>query len=65
MRTRATAWAARESVGFTAFRRDRGMRAVPICPYVAKFLKKHEESADLADPVTPEAVAWLDGVLKR
>ncbi|MGV2918908.1 GNAT family N-acetyltransferase [Streptomyces alfalfae] len=45
--------------------RDRGMRAVPICPYVAKFLTKHEEYADLADPVTPEDVAWLDGVLKR
>ncbi|CAM5450982.1 hypothetical protein SALBM135S_01894 [Streptomyces alboniger] len=45
--------------------RGTGKRIVPVCPYVAKFLKKHEEYADLVDPVTPEAVAWLDGVLKR
>ncbi|WP_409240342.1 N-acetyltransferase [Streptomyces sp. PA5.6] len=42
-----------------------GLRAVPVCPYVAKFLKKHEEYADLPDPVTPEVLEWLDGVLKR
>ncbi|MEU7699600.1 GNAT family N-acetyltransferase [Streptomyces sp. NPDC039028] len=45
--------------------RASGMRIVPVCPYVAKFLKKHEEFADLTDPVTPEVLEWLDGVLKR
>ncbi|MEV6024876.1 GNAT family N-acetyltransferase [Streptomyces sp. NPDC052036] len=40
--------------------RAQGMRIVPVCPYVAKFLKKHEEFADITDPVTPEVLAWLD-----
>ncbi|MDX3233866.1 GNAT family N-acetyltransferase [Streptomyces sp. ME19-01-6] len=39
--------------------RDSGRRAVPICPYVAKFLKKHTEFSDITDPVTPEALQWL------
>ncbi|MET9734406.1 GNAT family N-acetyltransferase [Streptomyces sp. NPDC006458] len=39
--------------------RARGMRVVPVCPYVAKFLKQHHEFDDITDPVTPEAVAWL------
>ncbi|MVO88048.1 GNAT family N-acetyltransferase [Streptomyces sp. p1417] len=45
--------------------RSAGLRAVPVCPYVAKFLKKHEEFADITEPVTPEVVEWLDGALKR
>ncbi|WP_282692548.1 GNAT family N-acetyltransferase [Streptomyces sp. CC208A] len=45
--------------------RASGMRIVPVCPYVAKFLKKHEEFADLVDPVTPEVLEWLDARLKR
>ncbi|MCF3122574.1 N-acetyltransferase [Streptomyces arenae] len=45
--------------------RSAGLRVVPVCPYVAKFLKKHEEFADLTEPVTPEVLEWLDGVLKR
>ncbi|MEV4937811.1 GNAT family N-acetyltransferase [Streptomyces zaomyceticus] len=45
--------------------RASGMRIVPVCPYVAKFLKKHEEFADITDPVTPEIVQWLDGQLGR
>ncbi|MCT4353362.1 N-acetyltransferase [Streptomyces sp. Je 1-79] len=45
--------------------RASGLRIVPVCPYVAKFLKKHEEFADLADPVTPEILQWLDGELAR
>ncbi|MFD6999911.1 GNAT family N-acetyltransferase [Streptomyces mirabilis] len=40
--------------------RDLGMRIVPVCPYVAKFLKKNDEFADITDPVTPEVLAWLD-----
>ncbi|WP_030313844.1 GNAT family N-acetyltransferase [Streptomyces flavochromogenes] len=43
--------------------RASGMRIVPVCPYVAKFLKKHEEFADITDPVTPEVLTWLEGRL--
>ncbi|MCX4403444.1 bifunctional pirin family protein/GNAT family N-acetyltransferase [Streptomyces sp. NBC_01764] len=43
--------------------RDLGMRIVPVCPYVAKFLKKHDEFADVTEPVTPEVLAWLDAEL--
>ncbi|MFF4347202.1 GNAT family N-acetyltransferase [Streptomyces sp. NPDC001530] len=45
--------------------RASGKRIVPVCPYVAKFLKKHEEFADIADPVTPEVLQWLETVLAR
>ncbi|MEU8759612.1 GNAT family N-acetyltransferase [Streptomyces sp. NPDC048659] len=45
--------------------RASGMRIVPVCPYVAKFLKKHQEFADITDPVTPEVLAWLDARLGR
>ncbi|MFE2163771.1 GNAT family N-acetyltransferase [Streptomyces sp. NPDC059447] len=45
--------------------RASGMRIVPVCPYVAKFLTKHKEFDDITDPVTPEVLAWLDGVLGR
>lgn len=41
--------------------RRSGMRIVPVCPYVAKYLKKHEEFADITDPVTPEILQWLRG----
>lgn len=30
------------------------MRIVPVCPYVAEYLERHEEFADITDPVTPE-----------
>ncbi|MBD0711559.1 MULTISPECIES: GNAT family N-acetyltransferase [unclassified Streptomyces] len=42
-----------------------GKRIVPVCPYVAKFLKKHEEFADITDPVTPEILKWLEERLAR
>ncbi|MEU7074015.1 GNAT family N-acetyltransferase [Streptomyces narbonensis] len=45
--------------------RASGMRIVPVCPYVAKFLKKHGEFADITDAVTPEIVQWLDTQLGR
>ncbi|MEV7279422.1 GNAT family N-acetyltransferase [Streptomyces sp. NPDC093111] len=45
--------------------RASGLRIVPVCPYVAKFLKKHEEFADITDPVTPEVLSWLDAQLGR
>jgi len=37
--------------------RDAGMRIVPVCPFVAKYLEKHHEMDDLVDPVTEEARA--------
>ncbi|MGV9314567.1 GNAT family N-acetyltransferase [Streptomyces sp. NPDC003691] len=45
--------------------RATGMRIVPVCPYVAKFLTKHREFADITDPVTPDILTWLDSRLKR
>ncbi|MEU1214557.1 GNAT family N-acetyltransferase [Streptomyces sp. NPDC005791] len=45
--------------------RASGKRLVPVCPYVAKFLKKHEEFADITDPVTPEVLKWLETTLAR
>ncbi|SED82852.1 MULTISPECIES: GNAT family N-acetyltransferase [Streptomyces] len=39
--------------------RRAGKRVVPVCPYVASFLRKHEEFADIADPVTPDVRHWL------
>ncbi|MET8562637.1 GNAT family N-acetyltransferase [Streptomyces flaveolus] len=40
--------------------RASGKRIVPACPYVAKFLQRHEEFADLVDPVTSDVLRWLD-----
>ncbi|MEV5174548.1 GNAT family N-acetyltransferase [Streptomyces flaveolus] len=40
--------------------RASGKRVVPVCPYVAKFLQRHDEFADLVDPVTPDVLRWLD-----
>ncbi|MER6216205.1 MULTISPECIES: GNAT family N-acetyltransferase [unclassified Streptomyces] len=45
--------------------RASGKRIVPVCPYVAKFLTKHREFADITDPVTPEVLTWLDARLGR
>ncbi|WP_327111931.1 N-acetyltransferase [Streptomyces sp. NBC_01341] len=45
--------------------RTSGRRIVPVCPYVAKFLKKHGEFADITDPVTPEVLQWLETALAR
>ncbi|MFE2143872.1 GNAT family N-acetyltransferase [Streptomyces sp. NPDC059456] len=45
--------------------RASGMRIVPVCPYVAKYLTKHLEFADITDPVTPEVLTWLDARLGR
>ncbi|MFI7703911.1 GNAT family N-acetyltransferase [Nonomuraea sp. NPDC049480] len=39
--------------------RAAGRRIVPVCPYVAKHLKKHDEFADIIDPVTPDVLQWL------
>ncbi|KJS59848.1 GNAT family N-acetyltransferase [Streptomyces rubellomurinus] len=44
--------------------RAKGLRLVPVCPYVAKFLVKHQEFADITDPVTPEVSEWLRAHLR-
>lgn len=43
--------------------RASGMRIVPVCPYVAKFLKRHDEFADITDPVTRDVLRWLKAQL--
>ena len=43
--------------------RASGKRIVPVCPYVAKFLKRHDEFADITDPVTPDVLRWLESRL--
>ncbi|MFE3760162.1 GNAT family N-acetyltransferase [Streptomyces sp. NPDC059104] len=45
--------------------RTSGKRIVPVCPYVAKYLTRHQEFADITDPVTPEVLTWLDAQLGR
>ncbi|MCX2731073.1 GNAT family N-acetyltransferase [Saccharopolyspora sp. NFXS83] len=37
--------------------REAGLRVVPVCPFVAKYLKNHHEFDDLVDAVTPNALA--------
>ena len=34
--------------------RDEGKRIVPVCPFVAKYVKRHEEYADLVDQPTEQ-----------
>ncbi|MFF8594207.1 GNAT family N-acetyltransferase [Streptomyces sp. NPDC015220] len=41
--------------------RAQGMRIVPVCPYVAKYLTTHDEFDDITDPVTSEILSWLEG----
>ncbi|MDA1360966.1 bifunctional pirin family protein/GNAT family N-acetyltransferase [Glycomyces luteolus] len=40
--------------------RAAGKRTVPVCPYVARFIKKHSEFDDVADPVAAELLQWLE-----
>lgn len=39
--------AARLAEGALADARERGLRVVPSCPYVASYIEKHPEHADL------------------
>lgn len=39
--------------------RDAGMRIVPVCDMVAAYLDKHQEFADVVDPVSPDVKGWL------
>ena len=34
--------------------RERGLRVVPICPFVAAYIKRHAEEQDLLDPASRE-----------
>ncbi|HET9876689.1 MAG TPA: GNAT family N-acetyltransferase [Mycobacterium sp.] len=40
--------------------RAAGKRIVPMCSFVAAYVDKHREYADVADPVTPQAQAAVD-----
>jgi predicted GNAT family acetyltransferase len=40
--------------------RESGKRIVPVCSYVAEFLNKHTEFADITDPVTADVLRWLE-----
>ncbi|MEW2399468.1 GNAT family N-acetyltransferase [Streptomyces sp. NPDC046862] len=44
--------------------RESGKRIVPVCTYVAKFLERHDEFADITDPVTPDVLRWLKEQLR-
>ena len=33
-----------------AWARERGLQVIPICPFFAAFIKRHEEAQDLLDP---------------
>lgn len=33
-----------------------GLRIVPVCPYVKKYVGSHDDWTDIVDPVTPEAL---------
>jgi predicted GNAT family acetyltransferase len=44
--------------------RRAGLRVVPVCPYVKKYVSGHDGFADLVDPVTPEILQWLGSVLE-
>ncbi|GAB2750971.1 GNAT family N-acetyltransferase [Salinifilum aidingensis] len=37
--------------------RAAGLRLVPVCPFVQKYLENHHEVDDVVDKVTPEALA--------
>ncbi len=39
--------------------RDAGLRIVAVCPMVAGFVEKHQEFADVADPVDTDVKRWL------
>lgn len=39
--------------------RSAGLRVVPVCPFVKKFVRGHDDYADLVDPVTPQALEDL------
>jgi predicted GNAT family acetyltransferase len=43
--------------GALADTRAAGLRIVPVCPFVARYVERHHEVDDVLDPVTPAARA--------
>lgn len=39
--------------------RDAGKRIVAVCPMVANYVGKHDEYADVVDPVSTDLKRWL------
>lgn len=37
--------------------RDAGLRIVPVCPFVKKYLERHHDVDDVVDEVTTDALA--------
>lgn len=44
--------------------RDDGLRIVPVCPYVRRWVGSHDGFADVLDPVTPDAIATVEKSLR-
>ncbi|QLY30162.1 GNAT family N-acetyltransferase [Nocardia huaxiensis] len=42
--------------------RAAGLRIVPICPFVAAYVKKHHDFDDLLDPISPAAIAAVEAL---
>lgn len=40
--------------------RSAGRRVVPVCPYVAKWVRTHHDVDDVLDPVTPQALQAVE-----
>jgi hypothetical protein len=36
--------------------RERGLQVIPICPFFAAYIKKHEEEYDLLDPASRKSL---------
>lgn len=45
--------------------RDAGLRIVPVCPYVADYVKKHHDFDDTLDPVTPAVIDTVRTAIQR
>jgi predicted GNAT family acetyltransferase len=43
--------------------REAGQRIVPVCPAVARYIAKHDDFADITDPVERDVLTWLTKVL--
>lgn len=41
--------------------RDAGLRIVPACALVANYVEKHDEYADIVDPVDQDVKRYLSG----
>lgn len=39
--------------------RAAGLRVVPVCPLVARYVSKHDELSDIVDRPTPEILRWV------